>query len=232
MSGRIRVGYPTRLASGTLLTVISAAVPVYAADAYRTLQIVVPPDDATDLQKRNLIQIPRRPGPQADQALVSLSARIEQLDTEITAAKKGGRLNAGELTAFIEARNLAMAEILDGRDHLLNTSGGFPPEAKQKAESYLEAIRQGLSTTTLKENVRTKIEYGVPGGPNTAIRYQSYAASVAKSSEWSTYTPAQLLRLGTYVFEVDVLGSTKACKETVPVLSDPTERKICGWFTP
>jgi hypothetical protein len=115
---------------------------------------------------------------------------------------------------------------------LVGSSGGeFPLGKKSQTESYLTQIMKGLSSPAGRDNVKTNITF--EGMTNdVALLYQSYPAHAAKSTEWSTYTAGLLFKVGTYVFKVKALTNAKECEETIPVLAEPTERRICGAFRP
>jgi hypothetical protein len=201
---------------------------------YRNLPIAIDIDFGSDnVAPANLIKIPRRPGPEADQTLVQFGANVEEIDKQILKGKRGGSLAGSRLAALIDARNATMSEILDGQRILTNTSGGvFPTANKVDVDKNLDAIKRALTSPPRGENVKTKIEFVSSLTATTVLVYQTYADSISKSSAWSTYTPDQRLAIATYIFQVRVANSRSTCEETVPVLNDPTERHICGGFTP
>lgn len=182
----------------------------------------------------SILRVPKRIGPLADQTLVQLAAKASNVDAAIKDAHSKDRLTSAQLQALVEAHNLLVDELQVGQDILTNTSGGaFPANNKQVAENYIDAIRRGLTSPRGRDNVRTNIEYAPAASVQVSLQYQSYADAVAKRDLWSTYTSQQILRVGTYVFEVRALAEGGgSCQERVAVLSDPTERQICGAFRP
>jgi hypothetical protein len=203
-------------------------------DVYRSLPISSSADPAVDYRApNNIINIPRNPGPDADATVIAFAASIEQIDNNIAVSKKQGIISDHDLHALLDARNATMAELLRGKRILTETSGGaFPATSQQTISADVAAILGALKTHPPNDNVVTKIEYPSPPGTATFLVYQTYAESVAKSDSWSTYTPHQRLAVATYIFQVRVDQSSKTCTEAVPVLSDPTERFVCGWFRP
>jgi hypothetical protein len=181
-----------------------------------------------------VLRVPKRAGPLADQTLVQLAAKASNVDTAIKDAHSKNKLTAAQLQALVEARNLMVDELQVGQEILTKTSGGkFPANNKQVAESYIDAIGRGLTAPRGRDNVRTNIEYARAALVQVSLQYQSYADAAAKRDMWATYTPRQILRVGTYVFEVRALtDGGGSCRERVAVLSDPTERQICGAFRP
>jgi hypothetical protein len=211
----------------------------YVQSAYAEVDYrVLPKTMQVDYQNQNVtsmnaLKIPRRVGPGGNLVLIDLGKRVEELDNAILDKKWNNALTRAQLEALIETRNLVVGELATGQEILTGSSGGdFPVKNKQQIDSYIAEILKGLSAPKGREYVRTKIEYGGLSTQKMALLFQSYAKEAAKSEDWSTYTPDQSLRVGTYVFEVKEINTKKLCKETVPVLGDPTERKICGAFKP
>lgn len=203
---------------------------VYAQDNYIVLPKTIKADAQQDVNI-NTLKIPRKVGPEADSVLIDLAKRMEDIDKTVKERKDS--LTQVQLDALIEARNLIVENLADGQNILTNTSGGeFPSEKKQKIDGYIAEIKKYLSAPPKKDNVRSEIEYGGLSAKKMAILFQSYAKSVAKSKEWSTYTAGETMQVGTYVFVVKEPNMDKRCEETVPVLNDPTKRKICGGFNP
>jgi hypothetical protein len=204
-----------------------------SSKVYRSLPLAVDIASAQgNATPAALIQIPRKIGPKADQTLVQYGANIEDIDALILRAKKNGSLSGSRLVAVVDARNATMSEIVNGQRILTNTSGGFPTINKADIDKNVDALKRALGSSSRVDNVKTKIEFTSSSTATTVLVYQTYADSISKSTAWSTYTPEQRLGIATYIFQVRAVGSTNTCEETVPVLNDPTERRICGWFIP
>jgi hypothetical protein len=204
-----------------------------SSKVYRSLPLAVDIDSAeVNATPAAVIQIPRKTGPKADQTLVQYGANIEDIDALILKSKKNGSLTGSRLVAVVDARNATMSEIVTGQRILTTTSGGFPTTNKADIDKNVAALKRALSSPSLADNVKTKIEFTASSTATTVLVYQTYAESISKSTAWSTYTPEQRLAIATYIFQVRAANSTNTCEETVPVLNDPTERHICGWFIP
>lgn len=224
----------SRLMCTIQMLTLACVQSAYAQTNYRVLPKMMQVDSPSqDLEGMNALKIPRKVGPEGDLVLINLGERVENIDSAILDKKKSNALTQTQLKALAEVRNLVAGELAIGQEILTGSAGGdFPAKSKQKIDEYTTEIMKGLSAPSGRENVRTKIEYGGPSTQKMAVLFQSYAKAAAKSEDWSTYTLDQLLRVGTYVFEVREPIVGKLCRETVPVLGDPTERKICGAFKP
>ena len=178
------------------------------------------------------IQIPVKPGPEADATLIDLGRRIEGVDRQLRQGAASGSLSPAQLAALVEARNIAATRLADGQDVLARTSGGEFPEGKRgEVDGYLAQIMKGLASPAGRDLVKTNISFSA-GGVDTALLYQTWAGHSSRSPDWSTYTAGQVFKVGTYVFKVVAVASQKTCEEAVPVLSDPTEQRVCGAFRP
>lgn len=185
-----------------------------------------PHNDATELA----VVVPAKPGPMADAAFINLGKRIKYIDEVLREKSGDSSLSKEQFTALIEARNLAVAELAEGQEILEHSSGGsFPDEKKTKIDEYLDQIMRGLSSPAGRNIVRTTITFPRIREEISLI-FQPYASR--NLEDWTTYTPGQLMKVGTYVFRVLNLSDNRECKETVLVLEEPTERKVCGSFKP
>jgi hypothetical protein len=202
-----------------------------AADDYLSLPTTLQADLRHDPSER-MIRIPRKPGPEADQTLIDLGRQIEDVDKTLRRKAQAHSLSDAQLTALVDARNLAVLGLVEGQDVLTHTSGGeFPRQSKNELDGYLAQIMKGLTSPSGRDIVKTNITFS--GNPTSVVlMYQSYADHSLKSSEWSTYTNGQLITVGTYIFRVRSLSSQAQCEETIPVLAEPTEKTICGAFRP
>ena len=224
----------SRLICAIPMLALASVQSAYAQGDYRVLPKTMRVDSQNqDLRGMNALKIPRRVGPEGDLVFIDLGKRVEAIDEAIMDKKRKNALTLAQLEALVEARNLAAGELATGQEILTGSAGGdFPANNKKQIDGYVAEIMKGLSAPPGRENVRTKIEYGGPSAQKLAVLFQSYAKAAAKSEDWSTYTLGQVLLVRTYVFEVRDLDANKSCRETVPVLGDPTERKICGAFKP
>jgi len=202
-----------------------------AAEDYFPLATVLTPRLQPD-PSGPTINVPRKPGPEADATLIALARQINTVDDSLRRKASSGALSEAQLGALIEARNVAAARLMQGRDVLAGTSGGeFPAGEKRAVDNYLSQIMKGLDSPKGRDVVKTNIVFaGLTA--DVALLYQSYANHSFKSPDWSTYTPGDSIRVGTYIFKVKALATQRECEESVPVLAEPTERRICGAFRP
>jgi hypothetical protein len=217
----------------TLLATAACWTAVAAAPASGYFTVPASLGDDTHLKpSTDVIAIPLKPGPEADATLIELGHRIEGVDRQLQKGAASGALSPAQLAALVEARNIAATHLADGKEVLARTSGGEFPEGKRnEVDSYLAQIMKGLASPAGRDLVKTNISF-VAGGVDTALLYQSWASHANRSPNWSTYTAGQVFKVGTYVFKVVAVASQKTCEEAVPVLSDPTEQRVCGAFRP
>lgn len=231
------LSYTTRL---ILQLICAAALSIWhtsalAADPYyiKVPKTLKPPPLKQDWSKANVLQLPRKPGPEADKALVDFAVKLESLDQSIIQSSKERKLTSAQLSAVVEARNVISEELANQQQILSNTSGGnISQEKRSQIDSYVALLMKAMAAPPTKENVRTTIEYGGNTAKALAILYQSYQDHRAKAAGWTTYTPDDPLRIGTYIFQVREIDGTRSCDETVLVMDDPTKKKICGAFKP
>lgn len=200
---------------------------------YRRIPLTISVNLSSNRPDVPILEIPYEPGPDADASLVRFGARIEELDDRIAEDHERGSLKGAQLAAVIASRNIAVMKMSEGQEVLQGTSSGqFPSALHQLIVGILDALDRSLDSPTAHDQVHTRIEYVMQPRSHTAILYRPYGES-SGPGQWETYTPNQMMALGTYIFEVRALNSAnKFCDELVPVLADPTNRDICGAFTP
>ena len=179
------------------------------------------------------ITVPKVAGPQADKKLIQVADSVRDIDTALLRKRVDETHSPVQLEALLAARNIAVLEMLTGREILLNTAAGvFPQSSGTKIDSITAAIRVGLLQTTRKDIVNTSIGYAGPSKANLAIVFQDYESAMARKDEWSTYQQPQALKVGTYAFKVVAVEKNTSCTEMIVVLSEPTNRALCGRFNP
>lgn len=166
-----------------------------------------------------------------------LAREIQVLDEQIATAQGKIIGTTGPPTGR-EAVQYAMLDIaIESREDALRelelalavapktSAGSLDNETVARAEENASSASAVLSTQPPNSIlVATNISTSVPGA---SLHYMSKGKHRQHSSEWSSYSDGERLRIGRYVFRVQPADpGTEIYEETVLVVSNPTQKRL------
>lgn len=173
-------------------------------------------------------------GPLYNPRAEQLAREIETLDKQIAKARKekpartpdAATIKAEMLSIAVEARNDALAELDLAMDVARKTSAGsLDEETVARAKEDARSAATVLSTRPPNSiAVATKISTSIT---DATLHYISKVKYQLRSTDWSSYTDGERMRIGRYVFRVQPpqVGSP-TYEEVVLILSDPTTKRL------
>jgi outer membrane murein-binding lipoprotein Lpp len=169
-----------------------------------------------------------------DARAAQLAREIQTLDQQIAKGRKQRPAATPEtdviqdemLNIAIEARNDALADLGLALEVARKTSAGSLDEetiarAKEDADSAMTVLNtQPPSSIAVATNISTSVA-------DATLHYMSKAKHRQRSTDWSSYTEGERMRIGRYVFRVQPPETgTPLYEELVLIIADPTQKRL------
>ncbi|MBI1686162.1 hypothetical protein [Caulobacter hibisci] len=179
-------------------------------------------------------------GPFADPHATQLAQDIQALDQQIAKMRKQ-KAERDPAAAEVKAEMLGIA--VDARDDALSeldlalavarktSAGALDPDAVARADADARAAKTVLSSRAPSSiAVTTSISTSVT---DATLHYMSAQKHRQRSTEWSSYSDGERMRIGRYVFRVNpARAGAPGYEEFVLVISDPTRKRLTPMQAP
>lgn len=182
--------------------------------------------------KGGVVEVPLS-GPGFDPRAVDLASDIQALDKQITQARKAkpaaspdmAEIRAEMLEIAVDSRNDALSELDLALSVARKTSAGaLDDEAVARAKANANSGRAVLSNSAPSSVI---VATDISSAAKATLHYMSKASYQARSTEWSSYTEGERMRIGRYMFRVQPAdANTPPYTEVVLILADPTRKRL------